>query len=95
MCPDLQVLIGLTRPSLQDAVPGALHPAVFEADGFVRSIRDGICDICLNNPDVVLSTDDEIPSGPTDSRCLMPSFVVAILLFWPSGISNDHKILDA
>jgi hypothetical protein len=95
ICPDLQVLIDLTHPSLQDAVPGALHPAAFAVDGFVRSIRDGIGDICPNNQRVFLAIDVGRLSGSTDSRCLRPSFVFAILPFWHFGIFADHNIPDS
>jgi len=79
---------------LQDAVPGAFHLAAFAVDGFVRSIRDGICDIYPNSQNASLAIDVERLSGSIDSRCLKPSFVVAIWPFWPSGIFDDHNIPD-
>jgi hypothetical protein len=80
---------------LQDAVPGVWHPAASATDGCVRSIRDGIDDICPNNRRFFLAIDVERLSGSTDSRCLKPSFVVAILPFWHFGIFADHNIPDS
>jgi hypothetical protein len=80
---------------LQDALPGVLHLVAFGVDGFVRSIRDGIGDICPNNRSDPLAIDVERLSGSTDSHGLRPSSVVAILPFWHSGTFAGHNIPDS
>jgi hypothetical protein len=85
----------LTHPSLQDAVPGALHLAIFAVDGFVGSIQDGIDDMYTNNRSAFLAIDPERLFDSIDSRCLKPSFVVAISPFWHSGRLDVHNIADS
>jgi hypothetical protein len=94
MCPDLQALIHLTRPSLQEALHGACHPAISAVDGFVRNIQDVMRDTDSSNRDVPVATDVEHLSGSIDSRGPWLSSLAAILPSSLVGMPVDHNTVD-